>query len=171
MRISGRVHKVDPAESQRYFDSRPMDSRVAAAISAQSSPIEDRVQLERKFDALMAKAEGGQVAMPEDWGGYRLEPTVFEFWQGRVGRLHDRFRYRKDGEDLGRGSSAALSSARPTSWTKRGDLIADQGKTKSLAAAVRHGLYRGYVNGVFDHQLAGKITAGGALTVTGRVRI
>ena len=99
VRISGRVAKIDPAESQTYFDSRPLDSRVAAAISDQSKPIDDRSQLQAKYDELLAKAQNGAVAMPQDWGGYRLVPELFEFWQGRVGRLHDRFRYSKDGAD------------------------------------------------------------------------
>lgn len=99
VRIGGRVAKVDTAESQSYFDSRPLDSRVAAAISEQSKPISDRAQLEARYNALYDQAQDAKVAMPEDWGGYRLTPTVFEFWQGRVGRLHDRFRYIKEGED------------------------------------------------------------------------
>ena len=93
VRVSGEVTQVDTAESRAYFATRPEDSRFSAAASDQSQPIVDRQMLQSRVTELRARHPDGDVPMPEGWGGYRLAPTSIEFWQGREGRLHDRFRY------------------------------------------------------------------------------
>jgi pyridoxamine 5'-phosphate oxidase len=94
VRLTGAVSRVDDETAQVYFQSRPEDSRFSAAASFQSSPITDRQTLEDKVAALRAAHPDGNVPKPLEWGGYRLLPHTLEFWQGREGRLHDRFRYR-----------------------------------------------------------------------------
>lgn len=93
VRISGRVHKLDADRSRTYFQSRPADSRFSAAISDQSRPVADRGTLEARVAELRRQYPDDGVPMPDDWGGYCLNPDAIEFWQGRVGRLHDRFLY------------------------------------------------------------------------------
>ena len=93
VRIEGRVARLDPANADAYFHSRPEGSRFSAAASVQSAPIADRGVLERRVAALRERHPDGAVPRPDAWGGYRLEPARFEFWQGRADRLHDRFAY------------------------------------------------------------------------------
>lgn len=94
--INGRAEKVPAAESARYFMSRPKESQMAAWVSSQSHPISSRQMLLQKFQEMKTKIGEGKVPLPSFWGGYRVEPTEIEFWQGRKNRLHDRFLYTKD---------------------------------------------------------------------------
>ena len=92
IRIEGRVERTSAQESDTYFHSRPVKSRLAAIASAQSMPIADRASLEQQY-AAVAQQYGEQPPRPANWGGYRLVPERFEFWQGRRSRFHDRIEY------------------------------------------------------------------------------
>jgi pyridoxamine 5'-phosphate oxidase len=93
VRVEGQVGKVDAANSDRYFASRPPEARLASAASPQSEVVADRTALEAMLDEVRARFPDGDVPRPDHWGGYRLVPDAYEFWQGREARFHDRFRY------------------------------------------------------------------------------
>ena len=90
VRLEGRIERVSEEESRAYFATRPRGSRLGAWASSQSAPLPHRQELERRFEEVRARFEGGDVPLPPFWGGYRLVPATLEFWQGRVDRLHDR---------------------------------------------------------------------------------
>jgi pyridoxamine 5'-phosphate oxidase len=98
VRIEGTVERVSAEESASYFRSRPHGSQIGAWASHQSSRLQGRDPLEREVARLAAKyPDGSEVPLPPHWGGFRLAPTVIEFWQGRANRLHDRLAYVHDG--------------------------------------------------------------------------
>ena len=95
VRIEGQVQRVDAKESDEYFQTRPLASKIGAWASPQSDVIAGRAVLEESCRALQARFPNGAVPRPANWGGYRVVPESIEFWQGGPGRLHDRLRYTK----------------------------------------------------------------------------
>lgn len=96
--ILGEAQRITEEESRAYFSSRPQGSRVGAWVSRQSSVIDSRSSLESRWQEMEEKFSKEEVPLPSFWGGFRVIPSEFEFWQGRENRLHDRFRYSAAGE-------------------------------------------------------------------------
>lgn len=97
VRAVGEVEVLSPDEVDAYWRTRPVGSRISALTSAQSQPVADRAELERRRDEVAASIRDDDVPRPDGWGGYRLVPDEVEVWQGRADRLHDRFLYTRAG--------------------------------------------------------------------------
>lgn len=98
VRVRGRVERLPAADSDAYFHTRPPERRVGAWASAQSEPLASRAELDERVREVEARFAGREIPRPEHWGGFVVEHEEVEFWQGQVGRLHDRFLYSRAGD-------------------------------------------------------------------------
>ncbi|MFM2386317.1 MAG: hypothetical protein RL660_1074 [Bacteroidota bacterium] len=98
VRIDGIATKLSAEVNEAYFRSRPLGSQIGAIASEQSNVLATRNELEERYNALLAKYATTEVPMPSHWGGYNVQPTTIEFWQGRDNRLHDRLQYNKQND-------------------------------------------------------------------------
>ena len=96
VRIEGSVTRLSRETSAAYFRTRPRGSRIGAWASRQSQPLEDREMLARRLREIEKRFKGGEVPLPDFWGGFRLDPQRIEFWQGRADRLHDRLLFQRE---------------------------------------------------------------------------
>ncbi len=96
VRVEGTIEHVSDEESDAYFATRPRDAQLGARASRQSEPLGSRAELAERLAELESNLRGGSVTRPPTWGGFRLVPAAWEFWQHRASRLHDRFRYERD---------------------------------------------------------------------------
>lgn len=96
VRVEGTVSRLSEAENDAYFATRPRASQLGAWASPQSQVIPDRATLDRRYDEVVERFGEGDIPRPQHWGGFCVEPQVVEFWQGRLGRMHDRLRYRHE---------------------------------------------------------------------------
>jgi pyridoxamine 5'-phosphate oxidase len=113
VRVEGVASRLPEEESDAYFASRPHESQLGAWASPQSKVVDSREKLDARYAEAVTRFGDGPVARPPYWGGYRIEPDTFEFWQGRQGRLHDRFRYRFSPTTAARGRSWHLERLAP----------------------------------------------------------
>jgi pyridoxamine 5'-phosphate oxidase len=95
VRVEGAARRLPAAENDSYFATRPRAAQLGAWASPQSEVVADRATLEERYAEVTGRFHGHDVPRPENWGGYRVEPGAVEFWQGRIGRMHDRLRYRR----------------------------------------------------------------------------
>jgi pyridoxamine 5'-phosphate oxidase len=98
VRVEGTLERTTAAETEAYFHTRPRGAQIAALASRQSQVLASRAEIEERVAELETELAGVEVPVPAHWGGFRLEPAVYEFWQHRENRLHDRFRYRRGRE-------------------------------------------------------------------------
>jgi pyridoxamine 5'-phosphate oxidase len=98
VRVEGTLERTTAAETEAYFHTRPRGAQIAALASRQSQVLTSRAEIEERVAELETELAGAEVPVPAHWGGFRLEPAVYEFWQHRENRLHDRFRYRRGGD-------------------------------------------------------------------------
>lgn len=96
VRVEGRVERLSADESDSYFATRPRDAQLGALASRQSEPLGSRAELDERVAEVEREAGEGPVPRPATWGGFRLAPDAWEFWQHRASRLHDRFRYERE---------------------------------------------------------------------------